>query len=226
MGLLMQFNGERNVIMLTFKGSTFPDDSNNNSDGRNDSNERGENAQNGDASAPAKGSSPKRIEANRRNALHSTGPKNTERTRHNAVKHGLLAEGLTEWDDAEEYLENLRDFEATYFPFNPVDRFLIKHMALDMVRARRVARMEAENISALSKRPDASGSSASDRNTPMIDPLVMKEYAGPLLDRLQRYDSTIMNRLLRCRRELARKGQDELVPWGTDADIANGNITV
>jgi hypothetical protein len=86
--------------------------------------------------------------------------------------------------------------------------------------------MEAENISALSNRPDASSSSASDRNTPMIDPMVMKEYAGPLLDRLQRYDSAIMNRLLRCRRELARKRQDELVPWGTDADIANGNITV
>lgn len=142
MGLLMEFNGERNVIMLTFQGSTFPDDSNNNSDGRNDGNERGENAHNGDAAAQAEGSSRKRIEANRRNALHSTGPRNTKRTRHNAVRHGLLAEGLTQWDNAEEYQEDLRALAATYPSTNPLDRFVTDHMALDMVRARRVARMD------------------------------------------------------------------------------------
>ena len=119
--------------MSTFQGSTLPDDSNNNSDNRNDSNERGENAHNGDASAQAKGSSPKRIEANRRNSLLSTGPRNTERTRHNAVRHGLLAAGLTEWDNVEEYQENVRDFNIIYLPTNPVDRFLVEHMALDMV---------------------------------------------------------------------------------------------
>lgn len=138
----MEFNGERNVIMLTFQGSTFPDDSNNNSDGRNDGNERGENAHNGDAAAQAEGSSRKRIEANRRNALHSTGPRNTKRTRHNAVRHGLLAEGLTQWDNAEEYQEDLRALAATYPSTNPLDRFVTDHMALDMVRARRVARMD------------------------------------------------------------------------------------
>ena len=206
--------------MLTYRDSTFPDDSNK----RNDRNERGENAHNGDAAAQAKGSSPKRIEANRRNSLLSTGPRNTERTRHNAVKHGLLAAGLTEWDNAEEYQENLREFNAIYLPYNPVDRFLVEHMALDIARARRVARMEAENISALSNRPDASSSSASDRYTPMIDPMVMKEYAGPLLDRLERYNSTIMNRLLRSRRELARKRQDELGSGGIDPDILNGGL--
>jgi hypothetical protein len=34
------------------------------------------------------------VEANRRNALRSTGPRNTERTRRNATRHGLLAEGF------------------------------------------------------------------------------------------------------------------------------------
>ena len=52
-----------------------------------------------------KGTSQKKIESNRGNSLHSTGPRNTQRTRHNAIMHGLLAEGLTEWDDPAEYQE-------------------------------------------------------------------------------------------------------------------------
>jgi hypothetical protein len=49
-----------------------------------------------DACSQKKGTSQRRIEANRRNALRSTGPGNTQRTRHNAIRHGLLAEGLTQ----------------------------------------------------------------------------------------------------------------------------------
>jgi len=43
--------------------------------------------------AKKKVTSERRIEANRHNALLSTGPRNTQRTRYNAVRHGLLAEG-------------------------------------------------------------------------------------------------------------------------------------
>jgi hypothetical protein len=47
-----------------------------------------------DPCAQKKGTSQRQTEANRRNALLSTGPRNTQRTRFNAVRHGLLAEGL------------------------------------------------------------------------------------------------------------------------------------
>ena len=158
------------------------------------------------------GTSQRKGESNRRNSLHSTGPGNTLRTRYNALKHGLLAEGLTRWDDAEEFQENIHALTAIYPSSDPVDTFLIKKMALEMLRSRRTARFEAETITALSSRPDTSSDPTSDRCTPMIDPLVMKEYAGPALDRLQRYASANLNRFLRCRRELERIRRDEPGP--------------
>jgi hypothetical protein len=60
----------------------------------------------------------------------------------------------------------------------------------------------------------------------MIDPMVMKEYAGPVLDRLQRYASTTLNRFLRCRRELEPIRRDEPGPGSTDTDIANANEVI
>src|SRR5206468_6595638 len=168
----------------------------------------------------------RRIEANRRNGLLSTGPRNTQRTRYNALKHGLLAAGLTEWDDAEKYEENIHALTAIYSSSDPVDAFLIEQMALEMLRSRRTARLEAENITALSSRPDTSSDPTSDRCTPMIDPLVMKEYAGPALDRLQRYASANLNRMLRCRRALEPIRRDEPGPGVTDTDIANADIVI
>jgi hypothetical protein len=179
-----------------------------------------------DPCAKKKATPQRRIEANRRNALLSPGPRNTQRTRYNAIRHGLLAEGLTQWDDAEEYEENIRAFRATYPSSDPLDALLMEQMALEMVRLRRNARLEAETITALSSRPETSSDPTSDRCTPMIDPMVMKEYAGPLLDRPQRYASAILNRLLRCRRELEPIRRDEPGPGSTDTDIANADAVI
>jgi len=56
----------------------------------------------------------KRISANRRNAKKSTGPNNTTSTRFNAAKHGLLAAGITELDDADEYQNTLSRLNQAY----------------------------------------------------------------------------------------------------------------
>jgi hypothetical protein len=173
-----------------------------------------------------KGTSQRKIESNRRNSLHSTGPENTLRTRYNALKHGLFAEGLTQWDDAEEYQEVIHDLTAIYASSDPLDAFLIVHIARDMVRSRRAARLEAENITALSSWPDPSSDPTSDRCSPMIDPMIMKAYAGPVLDRLERYTSAALNRMLRCRRELERMRRDEPGSGSTDTDIANADVVI
>jgi hypothetical protein len=172
-----------------------------------------------------KGTSQRRIEANRRNGLLSTGPRNTQRTRYNALKHGLLAEGLTEWDDPAEYQEVIHDLTAIYPSSDPLDAFLIEHIARDMVRSRRTARLEAGTITVFS-RPDPSSDSTSDRCPLMIDPMMMKEYAGLALDRFERYTSAALNRVLRCRRELERMRRDEPGSGSTDTDIANADAVI
>jgi hypothetical protein len=88
----------------------------------------------------------RQIEANRRNALTSTGPKTAagkEQSRRNAVRHGLTAEtviGLLE--DAEDY----RLFEvaviADYDAQSAVERELVLRLASLLWRLRRATTME------------------------------------------------------------------------------------
>ena len=53
--------------------------------------------------------SKKKVAANRINGQKSHGPTNTTSTRFNATKHGLLAVGITELDDADGYHSILGD---------------------------------------------------------------------------------------------------------------------
>ena len=88
----------------------------------------------------------RQIEANRRNALNSTGPRTEagkRQSRRNAVRHGLTAEtviGLLE--DAEDY----RQFEAAviadYDAQSAVERELVLRLASVLWRLRRATTME------------------------------------------------------------------------------------
>jgi hypothetical protein len=88
-----------------------------------------------------------RLEANRRNALHSTGPRTDEgkqRSRLNAVRHGLTAETVIgNLEDAEDY----KAFEAAiisdYDPETAVARELVLRLASLLWRLRRANAIEA-----------------------------------------------------------------------------------
>src|SRR3954453_15719477 len=88
----------------------------------------------------------KQIEANRRNACHSTGPiteDGKQRSRQNAVRHGLTAETvISPLEDAEDY----RAFEAAiiadYDAQSAVDRELVLRLASPLWRIRRATTME------------------------------------------------------------------------------------
>jgi hypothetical protein len=88
----------------------------------------------------------KKIEANRRNALKSTGPKTDagkEQSRCNAVRHGLTAETVIgALEDAEDY----RAFEAAiiadYDAQSAVERELVLRLASLLWRLRRATAME------------------------------------------------------------------------------------
>jgi len=88
----------------------------------------------------------RRIEANRRNALKSTGPKTEagkQQSRCNAVRHGLTAEtviGLLE--DAEDYLQFEAIVIADYDAQSAVERELVLRLASVLWRLRRATTME------------------------------------------------------------------------------------
>jgi hypothetical protein len=90
----------------------------------------------------------RQIEANRRNALRSTGPTTEEgkrRSRQNAIRHGLSAETVVE---IVEDIEDYRGFEAAiiadYDARSAVERELVLRLASLLWRLRRATMIETE----------------------------------------------------------------------------------
>src|SRR5439155_18410700 len=142
----------------------------------------------------------------------STGPKNTSSTRFNATKHGLLASGVTELDDAEGYRATLHDLTQEKDPVGALEVFFVESAALDITRLRRVRRLEAEYITGV-------------LNPPIRQPGVLADFSGldqgaivdpglpatidcgsvlPLVRISQRYESAGALRLFRTLHELER----------------------
>ncbi len=90
----------------------------------------------------------RQIEANRRNALRSTGPKTEEgkqQSRRNALRHGLTAETVIDGlEDSEDY----RAFEAAviadYDAQTAVERELVLRLASLLWRLRRIIAIETD----------------------------------------------------------------------------------
>src|SRR5512136_1987138 len=91
-------------------------------------------------------SSLKQIEANRRNALNSTGPttpEGKERSRRNALRHGLTAETvIAALEDAEDYQAFEAAVIADYDAQSAVERELVLRLASLLWRLRRATTME------------------------------------------------------------------------------------
>src|SRR4051812_43272017 len=88
----------------------------------------------------------KQIEANRRNALRSTGPTSQEgkqRASQNAVRHGLTAETVIEpLEDPEDYKTFEQAVAADYDAQSAVERELILRLASLLWRLRRTTSIE------------------------------------------------------------------------------------
>jgi hypothetical protein len=87
------------------------------------------------------------IEANRRNARLSTGPRSPEGkriARMNALKHGLTAQQVTLFDEAVEEFEAFqRKLTGALRPKGAIEQALAERVALCAWRLRRVYRIEA-----------------------------------------------------------------------------------
>jgi hypothetical protein len=86
------------------------------------------------------------IEANRRNALKSTGPKTEtgkQRSRRNAVRHDLIAETIVEdVEDPEDYKAFEASVTADYDVLSAVERELVLRLASLLWRLRRATAIE------------------------------------------------------------------------------------
>jgi hypothetical protein len=96
--------------------------------------------------------SPKNLAANRQNAARSTGPRSAagkERSRLNALKHGLLASEavnrLIEGEPARTAFDALAERLAGYYrPLGPVEEILVEKVAIATWRLKRILRFEAQ----------------------------------------------------------------------------------
>jgi hypothetical protein len=95
-----------------------------------------------------KRASAKKIAANQRNAQRSTGPHNCNLTRYNAAKHGLLAEGVTELDQPEEFRPLLVRLREELQPVGVLEEECIHQIGLLTIRIRRARLLEAETFTA------------------------------------------------------------------------------
>src|SRR5262249_57418950 len=88
----------------------------------------------------------RQIEANRRNALKSTGPRTEagkEVSRRNALRHGLTAETvISAMEDAEDYKAFEAAIIADYDAQSAVERELVLRLASILWRLRRATTME------------------------------------------------------------------------------------
>ena len=88
------------------------------------------------------------IEANRRNALRSTGPRTEDgkrRSRHNAVRHGLTAETvIVPLEDTRDYQAFEAAIIADYDARTAVERELVLRLASLLWRIRRVTAIETD----------------------------------------------------------------------------------
>lgn len=156
-----------------------------------------------------------KLEANKNNAAKSTGPSNTVSTRFNAVKHGLLAHGVTELDEVG-YKNFLAEVQTILKPDGHIETFLAERICLCIVRLKRATRLEAEFITGELNPPitkkeggllshdfeDLTG------KTVVLDPGLPAQLSTLALDSLvgkfQRYETAIENKLFRAMNQLER----------------------
>lgn len=95
---------------------------------------------------PSAVSDSRRIEANRRNAKRSTGPRTKDgksRSSRNAAKHGLLAQSPIFDEDPQEFIAFAERLSGQLAPEGPVEEALVNQIVDFLWRLKRVPRIEA-----------------------------------------------------------------------------------
>jgi hypothetical protein len=146
------------------------------------------------------------IEANRRNARLSTGPRSSDGkriSRVNALKHGLTAQQVTLFDESvEEFQAFQAKLETALQPKGAVELHLAERVALCAWRLRRVYRIET----GLFRKTRKSWSNGAAAETQEIETVFLRLVSqDDELAKLTRYETSIERSLQRALRALERR---------------------
>lgn len=151
----------------------------------------------------------KQIEANRRNALRSTGPTSLEgkgRSRRNAYRHGLTAETvIATLEDAEDYEAFQLAITSEYDAETATERELVLRLASLLWRLRRATAIETALFERMSDRVPPTACPGTPGGGPQAGTTELSTYSATIascfldmmalptcpLDRLSRYEHTL-----------------------------------
>jgi hypothetical protein len=83
------------------------------------------------------------IEANRHNSTSSSGPKDTKKTRFNAVKHGLCSKHFISKKEKKDYLHIYNSLVNEIQPLNAFEFIVVERIASSMFDLQRIANKES-----------------------------------------------------------------------------------
>lgn len=128
----------------------------------------------------------KQIEANRRNAQSSTGPKTPQgrvKSSANASKHGVLSERfLSNYEDQNLFNEMRDGLIGDFNPSSTLESLLIDRLAILFWRERRLAMAEFEKMGVMQSLPGGrlAGIAASPKSMPIMTQELFGRYQGML----------------------------------------------
>jgi hypothetical protein len=174
--------------------------------------------------------SDKKAQANRHNALKSTGPKTPEgkaSVRHNALKHGLLTQEVLLPEEDEEALRELDErLRAELQPEGEMEDLLVEQIVATQWRLRRMRRVEAgvfdwESSSAARSAADSAAGYLRrpiPEGTSMLGLSFIRDANGAnAFSKLSRYETAIERSLYKALHELqrlqaARRAEEDVPP--------------
>jgi hypothetical protein len=186
--------------------------------------------------------SDKQVTANKRNAKESTGPKSQagkKKSAMNAIKHGGTATGLLPDESIEEQTQFIDAITEQYNPRSPDASVLVEIISDGLWRRRRFSRAEAGVMTwyvykRLGERIDEESGSLAPEGSPgakkaelrkrqsdishAAQAFIVDVENGNVLEKMSRYETTIVNRVFRAMKELRELNAQRIEP----ADDAAG----
>jgi hypothetical protein len=139
----------------------------------------------------------KQIAANRCNARKSTGPitpEGKERSRHNAVRHGLTAETvIPALEDAEDYQAFEAAVTADYDAETAVERELVLRLASVLWRLRRATGIETAVFDSMTDRSESPEQEPQPKSEAIIEIASLSEQAQLVLVEQREQNASISN---------------------------------